>query len=103
MSRLIALALVCAATSGCASQTVYEAALGRNITQNMPWSKGQDGGFRGGTDTVRFTVRQESPSKRTFVSYSHVSHLSTGAPFSSKPEDWLDVVEVGVRFSGSDF
>lgn len=81
---------------GCAGQTVYEAAVGANVSSAMPWSNGSDGGFHP-SDTVRFTVRRED--RRTFCGFSHISHISAGAPFNSKSEDWLDMVECGVRFT----
>lgn len=82
---------------------VYEAAAGVNATKWMPWSQSSDGGFDGPQDTVRFTVRRESNNGRTFVSYSHISHLSAGWPINDKKEDWLDVIEFGVRFDSRDF
>lgn len=83
--------------AGCAGHTVYEAAVGVNATRYLPWSQGSDGGFEGPRDTFRFTVRREQLNGRTFISYSHISHLSAGWPINSHQEDWLDIVEVGVR------
>lgn len=84
--------------SGCASNTVYEVAVGANVTDRMPWSAGRTGGFDGPRDTFRFTARHEMG--RTFVAYSHISHLSAGWPVNDRSEDWLDHVEFGVRFGG---
>jgi hypothetical protein len=79
--------------------TVYEAAVGANVTKSMPWSRNLDGGFAGPSDTVRFTVRREHGNGHTFVSYSHISHLSSGWPVNNeRTEDWLDIIEFGVRF-----
>lgn len=100
MIRVAAIA-ACLLLTGCASSggyTVYEVAGGVNVTKQLPWSKGQDGGFAGPQDTVRFTVRRESGNGRSFVGYSHISHLSAGWPINDRQEDWLDVIEFGVRF-----
>lgn len=79
--------------------TVYEAAVGANVTKVMPWSRNLDGGFAGPDDTVRFTIRREHGDGRTFVSCSHISHLSSGWPVNGeRTEDWLDICEFGVRF-----
>lgn len=84
---------------GATGYTVYEAALGANVTKAMPWSRNLDGGFAGPDDTVRFTVRREHANGRTFVSCSHISHLSSGWPVNNeRTEDWLDICEFGVRF-----
>lgn len=99
MKSLIAVAAL--SLAGCSSTTVYEAAVGYNATEHMPWSQGSGGGFEGPHDTVRFTVRQESVDGKHFCGYSHTSHLSAGWPFNDKGEDWLDVVECGVRFRSS--
>jgi hypothetical protein len=90
-------AIVLASCSGCAV-TVYEAAVGANVTKYMPWSEGRSGGFDGPTDVVRFTVRQESRDGRRFRGFSHISHLSAGWPVNGKSEDWLDMIECGYRF-----
>lgn len=96
MKSLIAVAAL--SLAGCSSTTVYEAAIGYNATAQMPWSQNSDGGFDGPRDTVRFTVRQESINGRYFCGYSHISHLSAGWPFNNDDEDWLDIIEAGVRF-----
>lgn len=96
MSKLLAFAAALA-LSGCAGTTVYEAALGVNTSRSMPWSQGQDGGFSGGRDTVRFTVERESLDGRHFCGVTHISHLSHGWPVNDQPEDWLDMFECGVR------
>lgn len=85
---------------GCATLpagTSLEVAVGANVTPHLPWSEGQRGGFDGPTDTVRFTVRHDI-NDRSFCAYNHVSHLSAGWPVNDRDEDWLDVVECGVRF-----
>lgn len=89
-----------AALSGCASiprEITGEVAVGANVSKMMPWSQSRDGGFAGPSDTVRFSVRYDM-SDSSFCQASHVSHLSAGWPFNDKTEDWLDVVECGVRF-----
>lgn len=103
-ARVLAV-LVIPAISACTSlppesrgYTVYEAAVGANVTKAMPWSRNLDGGFAGPDDTLRFTVRREHGNGRTFVSYSHISHLSSGWPANERAEDWLDVIEFGLRF-----
>ncbi len=96
--KILFAALISLAITGCASHTVYEASVGTNVTQSMPWSGGQDGGFYGPKDVVRFAVRQESDSGRFFVEYAHTSHLSAGWPVNDHAESWLDTVSVGVRF-----
>lgn len=108
VKRILAISVLL--LSGCstapahkAGYLVYEAAAGVNITKVMPWSANSDGGFDGPDDTIRFTVRRESNDGRTFVSYSHISHLSAGWPVNGKKEDWLDVVEFGVRFDSRSF
>jgi hypothetical protein len=98
-SVLPAVLLSMCVTTGCATP-VYEVAVGVNTSQWMPWSGGQDGGFQGPRDTFRMTVRQDI-GPRAFVSYSHISHLSTGWPINDRYEDWLDVAEFGVRFGGA--
>lgn len=98
--KTVAIAVMLAGLSGCSvmpGTTVYEASLGANVTKQMPWSKGMDGGFRGGTDVVQFSVRQES-TRGMFVEFRHSSHLSSGWPVNTNPEDWSDVVSVGYRF-----
>ena len=75
-----------------------EIALGANISQHMPWSiDHSNGGFDGPIDTVRFSLRSDFKNA-TFVQYSHISHLSTGWPVNDDQEDWLDVIEFGVKF-----
>lgn len=101
MNRIAIIALI--ALSGCSSTTVYEASVGYNTTQLMPWSRDQSGGFNGPKDVVRFSVRQESRDGRKFCGYSHISHLSAGYPFNDRAEDWLDMVECGVRIRGNSF
>ncbi len=96
LTILVVMCEVC--LSGCAGTTVYEAAVGRNVSKYLPWSEGADGGFAGPSDTFRFTVRREHLNGRTFVSYPHVSHISEGWPFNDRKEDWIDMVEFGVRF-----
>ena len=81
-----------------AGYLVYEVAVGANVTKTMPWSQSRDGGFAGPQDTIRFTIRRETNDGRMFCGYSHVSHLSAGRPFNDRAEDWLDVIECGVRF-----
>lgn len=89
----------CTTLPGSRGYTVYEAAVGANVTKAMPWSRNLDGGFAGPDDTVRFTVRREHSNGRTFVSCSHISHLSSGWPVNGeRTEDWLDICEFGVRF-----
>src|SRR3990172_2062013 len=84
--------------------TIYEAAIGANVTKSMPWSRNLQGGFAGPDDVARFTVRREHSNGRTFVSFSHISHLSSGWPVNSeRNEDWLDVVEFGLRFDSREF
>jgi hypothetical protein len=83
--------------SGCASQTVYEAAVGANVTSSMPWSQGRSGGFAGPQDVAHFAVRTEYQNG-VFVEWRHLSHFSAGAPFNDKPEDWVDSINVGYRF-----
>lgn len=93
--------LAALALSGCAStgsRTVYEAAVGVNSTQYMPWSQGRSGGFDGPTDVAHFAVRTEY-ANGVYVEWRHLSHLSAGAPFNDKPEDWVDSVNVGYRFT----
>lgn len=88
-------------TAGCAStprELTAEIAVGANVTRYTPWSQGRDGGFAGPSDTVRFSVRYDSGSR--FCQASHTSHLSAGWPVNDASEDWLDVVECGVRFGG---
>lgn len=94
----LTLALLC----GCAGYNSLEIAGGVNVTEHMPWSHGTRGGFEGPDDTIRFSVRRDHADSPTFIEYSHVSHLSVGWPVNNEPEDWLDVVEFGVRFGGSD-
>lgn len=101
MKRIILLAAALAA-GGCAEiprQLSFESAVGVNTTRWMPWSQGNDGGFAGPSDTVRFSVRYET-SASSFCQVSHTSHLSAGWPFNGKSEDWLDVIECGTRFRG---
>lgn len=93
-------AAVVLALSGCSTSPVYEVAAGFNATQYMPWSEGSGGGFDGPRDVVRFTVRQESRNGKRFCGYSHISHVSAGFPFNDQHEDWLDMVECGVRIGG---
>lgn len=83
---------------GCAGNNVYEFAVGANVTEYMPWSEGQQGGFAGGVDTVRASVRRESNDGKRFCQFSHHSHISTGAPFNDRYEDWFDNVECGLAF-----
>lgn len=106
-TSLRALLLTTLGLTGCSAlpdtgHTVYEAAVGANVTKNMPWSQHQDGGFAGPSDMVRLTVRHEFD--RAFVGYSHISHLSSGWPVNNeRTEDWLDMVEFGVRFDSREF
>jgi hypothetical protein len=107
-----ALALACLMLTGCSilpngerpGHTIYEAAAGANVTKAMPWSRNLQGGFAGPDDTLRFTIRREHGNGRTFVSYSHISHFSSGWPVNDeRTEDWLDVVEFGVRFDSREW
>lgn len=94
MSRIIlALLLIC--LTGCAGTTAVEVAVGINGTKSMPWSR-TDGGFEGGPDTFRLTIRRDG--ERTFCDYTHVSHISDGPPFNDHPEDWVDMFECGIRW-----
>lgn len=95
----IAAAIASLALAGCAGTTTYEIAVGANVSRAMPWSDGRDGGFDGPRDTVRFTVRRDG--QRFFCGASHISHLSAGWPVNNAREDWLDVVECGVRFKSN--
>lgn len=82
-----------------AAEYTGEIALGVNVSPHMPWSiDGADGGFDGPIDTVRFSLRA-SYGNNTFLQYSHISHLSTGWPVNDEQEDWLDIIEFGVKFS----
>lgn len=102
--RIAAIAAVLSAAllaSGCAGTTVYEAAVGVNVTRHTPWSQDQDGGYNGGRgDTVRFTVRRENLTGNRFCAFSHHSGLSRGWPVNAEAEDWFDVAECGVSFGG---
>ena len=95
--KTLSVVLVLLAPTAQAGDYYSEVALGTNVSQYMPWSQGQSGGFSGATDTVRFTIRKEV-TKSLYVGYSHISHLSVGWPVNNKQEDWLDVVEVGYQF-----
>lgn len=86
MAKLFALALVFP-LMGCAGTTSFEVALGYGLT---------DGGFAGPDDTVRFTLRRDHG--RTFCALTHISHITAGKPFNDRHEDWLDIVECGLRF-----
>lgn len=97
----VSLAIALFSSAGCTGTTVYEAAVGYNATRLMPWSEHRDGGFAGPSDTVRFTVRQESLDGKRFCGFTHISHLSAGWPFNDRHEDWLDVVECGLSFRGA--
>lgn len=96
---LIGFALGLVLVSGYVKAADYsgEIALGANISKHMPWSQGEDGGFEGPIDTVRFSLRADY-SNNTFVQYSHISHMSAGWPIDDREENWLDVVEFGVKF-----
>ena len=111
MNRTI-IFLAAVALTGCSvmpaadlpGHTVYEAAVGANVTKAMPWSRNLQGGFAGPDDTMRFTIRRENGNGRTFVSFSHISHLSSGWPVNNeRTEDWLDIVEFGVRFDSREW
>ena len=96
MKRL-ALCLILLTPTIQAAEYSGEIALGANISQYMPWSGGEQGGFEGPVDTARFSLRADFKNL-TFVQYSHISHMSRGWPVDNQPEDWLDVVEFGVKF-----
>lgn len=96
-SSVLAIVWLAAGCSSLPERTSLELAVGANVSRNMPWSNGQDGGFAGPTDTVRLTVRHDIDD-RTFCAYNHTSHLSAGWPVNDRAEDWLDTVECGLRF-----
>jgi len=90
----ISLLLLC--SSACADGVYGEVALGVNITEHMPWSQGYSGGFDGGRDTIKLTLGMEKADK--FIRFSHISHLSRGWPANEETEDWVDILEIGVKF-----
>ncbi len=53
-------------------------------------------GFEGPLDTARMTIRYDF--KKVFVALTHVSHVSSGAPFNDRPEDYVDILEIGKTF-----
>lgn len=57
LTILVVMCEVC--LSGCAGTTVYEAAVGRNVSKYLPWSEGADGGFAGPSDTLSNAERRQ--------------------------------------------
>jgi hypothetical protein len=99
LAAMAALSLT-AAVPAAHADFLFDAAVGYNVTKDAPWTHpGEDGGFAGPKDTVRFTFTWIPKDDGVFVSYSHVSHLSTGWPVNNKPEDYIDMIEVGYRFN----
>lgn len=73
-------------------QLCLDVAVGYNATRD-------EGGFAGPKDTARFTLTWMPKDDGVFVSYTHVSHFSVGWPVNKKPEDYVDMLEVGYRFN----
>lgn len=90
-----ALAAVLWLLTGCAT-TVYtfEASVGANVTKHMSGA-GYGGGFDGPRDVVQFAVQAQQG--RGFCEFRHLSHLSAGAPFNDRREDFVDMLSCGVR------
>ena len=81
-----------------------EVSVGANVTEYLsgrnqaPDGSNYDGGFAGPRDTIEFALVWRSDSGRFFCKLSHISHLSAGPPFNSRPEDFLERLEFGYRW-----
>jgi hypothetical protein len=81
-----------------------EISVGANVTEHLSGSGrfnngvSYDGGFAGPKDTIEFALVWRSDSGKWFVKLSHISHLTAGPPFNSRPEDFLERLEFGYRW-----
>lgn len=83
--------------SGCAgSIPVYEMAAGYNAGEDLPIAYNTRIQCK---DTLRVTAKREA-SNGSFVGLTHISSPSCGWPFNDKTEDWMSLVEIGIRFDG---
>lgn len=81
-----------------AAEYSVELALGVNVSEYAVWApKGDNGGFAGPLDTARASIRADFKND-IFVQFSHTSHLSDGFSAGGNTADWLDVIEMGVKF-----
>lgn len=95
MIRAALLAAALPALSGCLTTMTYEVAAGVNVAGDMPWTRDSDFDCN---DALRLTARRESDDGRRFVAFTHISSISCGWPVNDKPEQWLDLVEAGLKF-----
>lgn len=92
MRTLMLAAVLMTASVAVQADVTFDVAVGYNATRD-------EGGFAGPKDTARFTLTWMPKDDGVFVSYTHVSHFSVGWLVNKKPEDYVDMLEVGYRFN----
>lgn len=98
MNKFVALAALTMALAMPAAYAdiIFDVAVGYNASH-------EQGNFDGPKDTARFTLTWAPKPDGFFMSYTHVSHFSVGWPVNEKPEDFIDMIEVGYRFNMNKF